>query len=115
MAVANPSETGPRDKGPSDDSTARRFLVVCPRDDGGRRIFGRYETREQAEHFALALRNVGCPAEIEERCEEQPEFGTSRHAFVVAMVMGGCAPGKRIVERVVAELEEIAQDVRRVQ
>ena len=106
MAVANHSETGPRDQGPSDDSTARRFVVVCPRDDGGRRIFGRYERREQAEHFASALRRVGCPAEIEERCAEQPEFGTSRRAFLIYALACGLVKPERVTERVVAELAE---------
>ena len=39
---------------------------------------------------------------------DPPEFGNSRRRFLIAMFMAGFVPPERVVERVVAELEQEA-------
>jgi hypothetical protein len=36
----------------------------------------------------------------------EPEFGTSRRRFLIAMFMCGAVPGERVVERIVADVAE---------
>jgi hypothetical protein len=78
-----------------------QFAVVCRRDDGRKRVFGRYTDRAQAEHYAASLNRIGCLAEI----EGPPEFGNSRRRFLIAACMAGWVHPTRVVERVVAEIE----------
>ena len=84
--------------------TPRRFAVVCRRDDGGERVFGRYAQRHEAEHYAVSLTRVGCPADVRELVEAAPEFGASRRKFLIAMFMCGAVNGERVVERIVSEI-----------
>ena len=84
------------------DSTSRPWRVELR---GARMTtFGRYATRAQAEQLVGQLRRQGFDAHLEH--DEEPEFGNDRRRFLVAMVMGGCVSHRRIVERVLADVDD---------
>jgi hypothetical protein len=87
-------------------STDKPFRVVCIREEGRARIFGRYSTRADAEHFASSLNRIGCQARVE---RDEPEFGNSRRRFLIAMFMCNAVPGARVVERIAAEINDELQ------
>jgi hypothetical protein len=55
---------------PAPQRNDAKFLVLADRQDGGRRLFSVYPTKEEAEAVAAALRAVGCLAtvEVEQAC-----------------------------------------------
>jgi hypothetical protein len=65
-----------------------------------------HANRLSAEAEAAQLRKLGMAARVE---PIEPEFGTSRRAFLIAMFMSGAVKPERIVERVVSEVGQEAQ------
>ena len=65
VAAPKASGSGPSDTDRGANDSAKPFGVYCFRDDGRRRLFGRYTTRAEAGAVAKTLNNVGCRAEVE--------------------------------------------------